>query len=104
MQFNCGAYPTVQISSSKLPMTFHTYNLEEQFFDAKMAASGKFQSTYSSKELKKNKILSETLQLQFKCGPYQNVQISFQKLPMIPQEHRLVYSQSKQASIINFWH
>ena len=52
-QFNCDAYPIVQISSSKLPMTPHTYSLEEQTFATKMGTSGKFQSTYNSKQLKK---------------------------------------------------
>ena len=52
-QFNCGAYPIVQISSLKLPMTLHAYRLEEETFGTKMATYGKFQSTYNSKSLKK---------------------------------------------------
>ena len=44
-QFNCGANTIVKISYLKLPMTLHTYSLEEQTFGAKMATTGKFQST-----------------------------------------------------------
>ena len=34
-------------------MTLHSYSLEEQTFGTKMGTSEKFQSTYNSKQLKK---------------------------------------------------
>ena len=83
-------------------MTLHTYSLEEQFLTQKWVLLESSSRHIVQNTTEKNKILLETFQLQFKCGPYRNVQISFSKLPIIPQEHRLVYSQSKQASRINF--
>ena len=54
-----------------------------------MATPGKLPSTYNSKLFKK-KVLLETLQVQFKCGTYPIVQISFSKVPITAHAYRLV--------------
>lgn len=55
--FKCGAYPAIQISSLKLPMTPHAYRLIVQTFSAKITTYETLQSTNNSKLLKKQDIL-----------------------------------------------
>ena len=56
-QFKCGTYPTIQISTLKLPRTPHAYRLVEQTFSAKMTTYEKLQLTNNSKSLRKQGLL-----------------------------------------------
>ena len=55
--FKCGAYPAIQISSLKVPMTPRSYRLIVETFSGKITTYETLQSTNNSKLLKKQDIL-----------------------------------------------